>query len=180
MQDAADDAGAGRLPQGRGVNGPGVGVAEAGALHLLHPGDVACGNRDEQFETLLGSCVAVILTDPRRTVGAMCHIVHASPAPAHARKDTHYADAALASMHAMLRARAIEPTLCDAYVYGGGNMFPDLYGRETIGERNVRWVLDTIAATGVNLVHEDVGGNTYRRLRWTVGPDAPSVTAVSV
>lgn len=155
-------------------------VTDRPLVHLLHPGDVACGNRDEQFETLLGSCVAVILTDPRRTVGAMCHIVHASPAPAHARRDTHYADAALAAMHAMLRARAIEPTLCDAYVYGGGNMFPDLYDRETIGERNVRWVLETIAATGVKLIHEDVGGHTYRRLRWTVGPDAPCVTAVNV
>lgn len=149
-------------------------------LHVLHPGDVACGNRDEQFETLLGSCVALILTDPRRTVGAMCHIVHASAAPAHARHDTRHADAALAAMHAMLRARAIEPTLCDAYVYGGGNMFPELYPRDTIGERNVRRVLDTIAATGVKLVHEDVGGTAYRRLRWTVGPDAPIVTAVSV
>ncbi|MFT3954726.1 MAG: chemotaxis protein CheD [Piscinibacter sp.] len=162
------------------MNRPGVGAAEAGALHVLHPGDVACGNRGEQFETLLGSCVAVILTDPRRTVGAMCHIVHAAPAPAHARKDAHYADAALAAMHALLRARAIEPGLCDAYVYGGGNMFPGLYSRDTIGERNVRRVLDTIAATGVNLIHEDVGGHTYRRLRWTVGPAAPSVTAVSV
>lgn len=149
-------------------------------LHLLHPGDVACGSRGEQFETLLGSCVAVILTDPRRTVGAMCHIVHASPAPGHARADSHYADAALAAMHARLRARAIEPSRCDAYVYGGGNMFPGLYTRDTIGERNVRWVLDMIASAGVNLVHEDVGGNTYRRLRWTVGPGAPSVTAVSV
>lgn len=77
-------------------------------------------------------------------------------------------------------ARAIEPTLCDAYLYGGGNMFPGLYSRDTIGDRNVRWVLDTIAATGVNLVHEDVGGHSYRRLRWTVGPGEPTVTAVSV
>ena len=51
-------------------------------LHVLHPGGVACGERGERFETLLGSCVAIVLTDPRRTVGAMCHIVHAMPAPA--------------------------------------------------------------------------------------------------
>ena len=51
-----------------------------GLVHVLHPGDVACGERGERFETLLGSCVAIVLTDPRRTIGAMCHIVHAMPA----------------------------------------------------------------------------------------------------
>ena len=49
---------------------------------VLAPGDVAIGTRGDRFETLLGSCVAIVLTDPRRTVGAMCHIVHAMPAPA--------------------------------------------------------------------------------------------------
>ena len=59
-------------------------------LHVLHPGGVACGERGERFETLLGSCVAIVLTDPRRTVGAMCHIVHAMPAPAGRHDDATY------------------------------------------------------------------------------------------
>ena len=67
----------------------------AGTLHVLHPGDVACGERGERFETLLGSCVAIVLTDPRRTVGAMCHIVHAMPAPADRLDEASYADVAL-------------------------------------------------------------------------------------
>ena len=41
-----------------------------GPLHTLHPGDVVCAERGDRMETLLGSCVAVVLTDPRRTVGA--------------------------------------------------------------------------------------------------------------
>ena len=77
----------------------------------LHPGDVACADRGERLETLLGSCVAILLTDPRRTVGAMCHIVHAAPAPPDRRGDTHYADAALAAMDARLRARPAAPAV---------------------------------------------------------------------
>ena len=45
------------------------------ALELM-PGDVALGRKGDRLKTLLGSCISVILTDPRRTVGAMCHIVH--------------------------------------------------------------------------------------------------------
>jgi chemotaxis protein CheD len=30
----------------------------------LHPGDVVLGLRGDRLQTLLGSCVAVVLTDP--------------------------------------------------------------------------------------------------------------------
>jgi chemotaxis protein CheD len=149
-------------------------------LHVLHPGDVACGERGERFETLLGSCVAVVLTDPRRTVGAMCHIVHAVPAPAGRHDDATYADVALRQMNERLRERGLQPGQCEAYVYGGGNMFPRVYPQQSIGTRNTDWVLDALAATGVRVLQHDVGGNTYRRLRWTVGVDVPTVTAMPI
>lgn len=149
-------------------------------LHVLHPGDIAWGERGERFETLLGSCVAVVLTDPRRTFGAMCHIVHAMPAPASRRDDATYADAALRRLAERLRAQGLQPGQCEAYVYGGGNMFPQVYPQRPIGTRNVDWVLDALSANGVCVLQHDVGGNTYRRLRWTVGSEAPSVTAMPI
>lgn len=148
--------------------------------HVLHPGDVACGVRGDRFETLLGSCVAVILTDPRRTVGAMCHIVHAAGAPAARPGDTRHADVALAEMQRRLAARGMRLDLCEAYVFGGGNMFPGLYPQHPVGERNVHRVLDVLAVEGVRVLRHDVGGTSYRRLRWSVGPAAPEITAVPV
>ena len=148
-------------------------------LRTLHPGDVACGERGDRFETLLGSCVAVILTDPRRTIGAMCHIVH-SPPEHDGPRDTAWGDAALDAMYALLRRRGVEPRLCEAYVFGGGNMFPALVSGLHVGLGNARWTLEALAADGVRVLHQDLGGNTYRRLRWTVGPQAPEVTAVAV
>lgn len=148
-------------------------------LHTLHPGDVACGVRGDRFETLLGSCVAVILTDPRRTVGAMCHIVH-SPPETDEPRDSAWGDVALDDMYRLLRRRGIEPRLCEAYVYGGGNMFPTLVSGLHVGLGNARWTLDALAADGVRVLEHDTGGNAYRRLAWTVGPEAPRVTAVAV
>ena len=65
---------------------------------VLHPGDVACVLRGNRLETLLGSCVAILLTDPRRTLGAMCHVVHAHSRAGSLGDDTGYGDAALGAM----------------------------------------------------------------------------------
>jgi chemotaxis protein CheD len=154
--------------------------ATARATHVLHPGDIACGSRGERFETLLGSCVAVVLTDPRRTAAAMCHIVHPTPNTGGHLGHTAYADAALAELCVRLRARGLQPQLCEAYVYGGGNMFPSIYPGGAIGVRTAQLVLDTLAQAGVRLLQLDVGGRSFRRLAWTVGPGAPTVTAVEV
>ena len=90
------------------------------------------------------------------------------------------ADKHLPAVIERLRARGLQPGQCEAYVYGGGNMFPRVYPQQSIGTRNVDWVLDALAATGVRVLQHDVGGNTYRRLRWTVGSDAPTVTAMPI
>ena len=78
-------------------------------MHTLHPGDVVCGERGDRLETLLGSCVAIILTDPRRTLGAMCHIVHASPGSGVRTGSTAHAANALAAMYRELRQHGINP-----------------------------------------------------------------------
>jgi chemotaxis protein CheD len=159
-----------------------AGLQPCGAKqHTLHPGDVVCGTRGDRFDTLLGSCVAVVLTDPRRTVGAMCHIVHSTPGHAGgAPRDSAWADVALELMYQMLRQHGIDPRRCEAYVYGGGNMFPELCRGTHVGDSNARWTLEALAADGVRVLHQDLGGAAYRRLRWTVGPGAPEVATVPV
>lgn len=149
-------------------------------VQVLHPGDVAWGGRGERLETLLGSCVAIVLTDPRRTVGVMCHILHSRSQGNGAVRSTAYADVALETMYELLVARGITPRFCEAYVYGGGNMFPGLIKQSSVGDDNARWALDALAVDGIRVLHQDLGGATYRRLGWTVGPGAPDVTAMQV
>jgi chemotaxis protein CheD len=157
-------------------------TAFGGVTHTLHPGDVACGARGDRLVTLLGSCVAVVLTDPRRTVGAMCHIVHARRADRDEApdRDSTWGDVALDVMYELLRERGISPRLCEAYVYGGGNMFPGHVREGHVGASNADWTLQALATDGVRVLHQDLGGATYRKLSWTVGPEAPQVTAVPV
>ena len=153
-------------------------AAASPTVHFLHPGDVALALRGERLETLLGSCVAVILTDPRRTVGAMCHIVHSGRAGA--GLDTTHARPALDAVFALLRGHGINPQLCQAYVFGGGNMFPRQFTHKHVGQGNAQWALDALAQQDIEVLAQDLGGATYRRITWTVGPQAPQVSAVAV
>lgn len=146
----------------------------------LHPGDVACGERGDRLETLLGSCVAIILTDPRRTIGVMCHVVHVG-SRSNVGDDAAHGHVALATMFQVLVGHGITPQLCQAYVYGGGNMFPALvHGHRHVGQSNARWALEALAAHGVQVLHHDLGGTAYRRLAWTVGPGEPEVSVAPV
>ncbi|MDO9004751.1 MAG: chemotaxis protein CheD [Aquabacterium sp.] len=159
-------------------------IADPCVHTFLHPGDVVCAHRGDRLETLLGSCVAILLTDPHRTVGAMCHIVHANKATTTARQSTCHASTALATLYRLITNEGLAPRLCKAYVYGGGNMFPALplsrQQQSHVGDANARWVLQALQHDGVEVIHHDLGGFTYRRVAWTIGAQAPKVEAVKV
>jgi chemotaxis protein CheD len=155
------------------------------SLRVLHPGDVACVERGVRLQTLLGSCVSVVMTDPQRTVGAMCHIVHAhgrsrGAAIHHAQAETAWGNAALDAMYALLRRRGFTPRLCQAWVYGGGNMFPRRGTGPDVGAANARWVMEALALDGVRVLCVDVGGSVYRKVTWAVGSESPQVQSVAL
>ena len=66
----------------------------------------------------------------------------------------------------LLHTHGIRVPLCEAYVVGGGNMFPGIVSSPSVGDVNAQWALGTLAAQGVRVVSADVGGAVYRRLRW--------------
>jgi chemotaxis protein CheD len=153
-------------------------AASATGMVELMPGDVALGDAGDMLKTLLGSCVSVILTDPRRTVAAMCHIVHVG-APNAANKDnTAYGQVAMHAMFAHLRAKGVNPNLCEAYVFGGGNMFPQFFSARNVGTSNAEWVTGYLNEQGIAVLDQSLGGTGYRKVSWTVGPVKPLVETV--
>jgi len=184
VRHAAEAAGAGRLSQGfrlSPVNGKHPHPAPScGVVHTLHPGDVVSAERGERLETLLGSCVAIILTDRRRTFGAMCHFVHCGSVVSAGQKPGACAGVAVDTLYRLLSRRGLHPKLCEAYVYGGGNMFPEVFKQSHVGHDNGRWALERLARDGVRVLFHDLGSEKYRRLAWTLGPESPHVVAVAV
>jgi chemotaxis protein CheD len=154
-----------------------VSTTVRGQVELM-PGDLAIGDSGDQMKTLLGSCVTVILTDPRRTVGAMCHIVHVGKPNAANVHNTAFGSVAMHDMFARLRAKGVNPGMCEAYVFGGGNMFPDIFSAKHVGSSNSEWVLDYLHAHHIPVVDHCLGGNGYRKVSWTVGLTDPLVETV--
>ena len=150
----------------------------AAGIYDLMPGDVAFGLAGEQFKTLLGSCVAVILTDPRRTVATMCHIVHVGHPNAANEGNTAYGIPALDEMFKRLHQVGVQPRYCQAYVFGGGNMFPKLFNANHVGSNNIAWVLHQLEHHAITVVDQCLGGTGYRKVSWTVGPTEPIVEVV--
>jgi len=157
-----------------------AGPASAPPAHFLQPGDVICVQAGERLETLLGSCIAIILTDPRRTLAAMCHFVHVNGGRAPRPGDTSFGEAALLQMYRLLEQQGISPRLCVAFVYGGGNMFPTLVTQPHVGQANAQWALQTLAHEGIAVIGQQICGTVYRRVSWLVGPGDPTVCAVPV
>ena len=149
------------------------------ATFELMPGDVALGQAGDTLKTLLGSCVSVILTDPRRTVGVMCRIVHVGHPNAANKHNTAFGSVAMADMVRRLYQVGFAPRSCEAYVVGGGNMFPNLFTHHHVGANNVDWVLGYLEHHKIRILKQDLGGAGYRRLLWTVGPAEPTVETVS-
>ena len=157
---------------------PALSSAKPAEVVELMPGEVALGLSGTQFKTLLGSCVSVVLTDPRRTVGSMCHIVHVGAPNAQNRHNPAYGVVAMHDMFTRLRALGVNPRMCQAFVYGGGNMFPQIISSRPVGESNAQWVFDYLTHHGIAVVDQCVGGNGYRKVSWTVGSQDPVVETV--
>ncbi len=155
-----------------------------GVVHQLHPGDIAVAGRGERLETLLGSCVGILLTDPRRTVGGLCHVVHPGRAGAGAEPPTAWGDDALQALFVALRRRGIEPRLCGAWVFGGGHLFPGASGPRLdeghVGAVNTKWAMQALLDHGIELLGGEIGGHAWRRLAWTVGPELPELRVMPV
>ena len=147
--------------------------SEQPSTHVLHPGDVSLAFAGDRLETLLGSCVAVLMVDRKRTTAAMCHIVH-THRPDDARKlNTTFASAAMTEMFRQLRSTGLAPELCDTWVFGGGHMFPGRNDVLDVGGRNVQWVQAFLRSHRILPRGERVGGHRYRKVAWTVGPTPP-------
>lgn len=158
-------------------------VAARGAPQdvFLRPGDYFVGDARHRIRTILGSCVSVTLWSPQPRVGAMSHFVLASRRTAaetvdevrglDLRKlDARYGDEALHLMLHELGRRGVVASLCQAKIFGGGNMFParDANGPAAVGRRNGEAARLLLQAQGIEVISESLFGDGHRQIAFDV------------
>ena len=109
--------------------------------------------------TVLGSCIAVCLWDPRRAMGGMTHALLPN-APADERHSTRYADTAIGALvDAMGRLGCRDEDL-RAKVFGGADLFSTPGSELAVGSRNVAVTHAELGRRGIPVVASSTSGRT--------------------
>jgi chemotaxis protein CheD len=129
----------------------------------------------------LGSCVAIMLHDPRAGAGGMAHIL--LPSRSLARDVTNpakFPETAVPLLVERLVALGAESRRLVAKLAGGASMFAQLMtpGSVQMGERNVVAARDALRRAGIPLAGESVGGGVGRSVRFHVADGRVEIRSV--
>ena len=140
---------------------------------FLSPGELFVGDAGFQIRTILGSCVSITLWHPILRVGGMSHFLLPTRGIAKGPEglDGRYGDEALELMFQDLRAAGANPVLCQAKIFGGGNMFPGnqhARGHQAIGlsvgQRNGEAARELLKRHGIAVATESLFGVGHRQI----------------
>ncbi|MCX7946704.1 MAG: chemotaxis protein CheD [Hydrogenophilus sp.] len=130
---------------------------------FLHPGEWAVSVA-HPLATLLGSCVAVSLWDPKLRIGGINHfLLPVGRSGSWVSEDLALAgDYAIEMLYNALLRQGANPKRLVAKVFGGGNVLATA-GLD-VGTRNVAFAQEWLTRQGIEVVASDVGGPFARRI----------------
>jgi chemotaxis protein CheD len=135
------------------------------AERLLQLGEFYFGRGHSRLRTLVGSCIAITLWNPKRRIGGMCHYMLPHGGAEHsAAEDGHYADGALRFFLRRIRAAGTEPADYEAKLFGGGSMFYGAMAERVtdIGALNIEAGKQMLQTHGFAIVGGHTAGSGHR------------------
>lgn len=128
----------------------------------------------------LGSCIAVIVYDPKQKAGGMIHYMlplsETSPDKAKERPAM-FADTGIPMLFHAMYAMGCKKENLVVKVTGGGSLYDD-NGRFQIGQRNYTILRKMFWKAGVMVSAEDVGGTKSRTARLFIDSGRCTITSV--
>lgn len=132
-------------------------VPETRHVYLL-PGMIHCATRASEVTTVLGSCVAVCLTDPASGISGMNHFV--LPQSQEGHSGSRYGDVAIDQLVAAMRELCGAHCALEAKIFGGAEVLPATANGVSVGARNVAAALDRLERHGIPVVARRTGETT--------------------
>lgn len=133
---------------------------EAGTFYL-HTGHIHVASTPTRITTILGSCVAICLWDPRMGVGGMNHYLLPSGPKATGRA-ARFADTATPALLEELLAAGVSLPRLRAKIFGGASVLAFTGGG--LGEQNIRAAREQLDRWDIPIVAEDAGGVHGRKI----------------
>lgn len=140
----------------------------------LAPGDSYASRSDLVLTTLLGSCVSACLYDAERGIAGLNHFLLANhrysrTMPIHQSEAGRYGIQAMERLINDMVKLGARRTHLQAKAFGGARVF-DSDGRESgfgcVGAANVQFIREYLAAEGIRLVSEALGGTQGRVIQF--------------
>lgn len=117
------------------------------------PGEYYVTGRDMLLVTVLGSCVAACIRDPKTGIGGMNHFM--LPEGGSAADGGRYGSYAMELLiNEMIKRGATRQTM-EAKVFGGGAVISGMSSLN-VGERNTHFVMDYLRTERITVVSKDV------------------------
>lgn len=131
--------------------------------HYLSPAELHVSGEPCVITTIVGSCVAVCLTDRQAGAGGMNHFV--LPERPDRGGSARYGPFAMEMLIESLLARGARRGQLEAKVFGGASLVAMSAGRiGRLGSRNVRVAYEALEAAGIPIVAADVEGHRGRKI----------------
>ena len=134
------------------------------AVKIL-PGEYYVTSADMVLVTVLGSCVAACIRDPKVGVGGMNHFMlpDARDGDGVLSASARYGSYAMELLINELLKLGARRNGLEAKVFGGGNVLPGLT-LSNVGERNAGFVLDYLQTERISIAARDLGGPYPRKV----------------
>jgi chemotaxis receptor (MCP) glutamine deamidase CheD len=149
---------------------------EAPSRGRISIGEIWASGQPSLVTTLLGSCVAVCLHDPVSGIGGMNHILLPS-GPDRDKAPRFGVHAMELLINALMRLGANRSRLV-AKAFGGANVLACLRP-PTVGDRNVQFIREFLAAEGIPLQAQRLGGSEAVEVRYRTDTGRAVVSSVN-
>jgi len=166
---AARPLGAGRGPEESANGGRRFyDAATSSWLVKVYPGEFRVTSQpDETLVTVLGSCVAACIRDPKTGFGGMNHFMLAEDQDGKWGSEvmsTRYGNYAMEKLINELIKTGCPRERMEIKVFGGGNV---IESRQAVGTKNAEFVLRYLADEGLKCIAQDLGGDFPRRIQYS-------------
>jgi chemotaxis protein CheD len=140
------------------------GVPGAQQRVYLLPGQMHASAEPCRITTILGSCVAICLSDATRLAGGMNHFL-LPIAPGAEAESLRYADHATVALLEKLMAMGCRLENIAAKIFGGSALFHSKSQyHESLGAKNVAAAIQLLGNAGIPIVAQETGGNHGRKV----------------
>jgi len=131
----------------------------------IHIGEYHASVNPAIIHTVLGSCVAACLFDPRSLIGGMNHILLPGKADLnHFDVSARYGVNAMELLINRMMKLGAKRNSLQAKVFGGAHVLPSISRENGVGDKISAFVIEFLQMENIRLINSDIGGSDSRKV----------------